>query len=160
MRLASQIVSGIGFIGAGVIFRRKDDDVIYGLTTAAIVWTAAGFGIAIGTGHYLEVLIGLALVFLVINFLPYAMRKIGPSSLKEEKVYLVVSIDENVVLAKVVDEIADLMIRVENVKLHCDHNSQQIGMFCFFEDETKKIYSKYEKIKNISGVNKLEITRI
>ncbi len=79
MRLASQIVSGIGFIGAGVIFRR-DDDIISGLTTAAIVWTASGFGIAIGLGYFLEVALALVLVHFTVQFLPSIMRKVGPAS--------------------------------------------------------------------------------
>src|SRR5690625_3949339 len=49
MRLAAQIVSGVGFLGAGVILRRGDDTVT-GLTTAALVWGAAGIGIATGAG--------------------------------------------------------------------------------------------------------------
>ena len=50
MRLAAQIVSGIGF-GAGVILRRSND-VISGLTTASMVWAASALGIAIGAGFY------------------------------------------------------------------------------------------------------------
>lgn len=45
-RVASQIVSGIGFIGGGLIFVRKD--IVHGLTTAATVWVAAGVGMACG----------------------------------------------------------------------------------------------------------------
>ncbi|MEX0634779.1 MgtC/SapB family protein [Serratia ureilytica] len=41
MRLAAQVISGVGFIGAGVILHRRDD-AISGLTTAAIVWASAG----------------------------------------------------------------------------------------------------------------------
>ncbi len=53
LRLAAQIVSGVGFIGAGVILRRNND-VISGLTTAAMVWAASALGIAAGAGFYLE----------------------------------------------------------------------------------------------------------
>ncbi len=49
LRLAAQIVSGIGFLGAGVILRRGNDS-ITGLTTAAMIWGAAGIGIAVGGG--------------------------------------------------------------------------------------------------------------
>lgn len=56
MRLAAQIVSGIGFLGAGVIIRRSND-VIGGLTTAAIIWGAAGLGIATGAGFYIEAIV-------------------------------------------------------------------------------------------------------
>ncbi|HHY21972.1 MAG TPA: MgtC/SapB family protein, partial [Bacilli bacterium] len=53
MRLAAQIVSGVGFLGAGVILRRNND-VISGLTTAAMIWAASGLGIAVGAGFYFE----------------------------------------------------------------------------------------------------------
>ncbi|GJM73508.1 hypothetical protein HMSSN036_57240 [Paenibacillus macerans] len=53
MRLAAQIVSGIGFLGAGAILRRSNEG-ISGLTSAAMIWAASGIGIAIGIGFYLE----------------------------------------------------------------------------------------------------------
>lgn len=49
-RIASQVVSGIGFLGAGLIFVKKQT--ITGLTTAAGVWATAGVGLAIGSGMY------------------------------------------------------------------------------------------------------------
>src|SRR5262245_10109658 len=49
-RVAAQIVTGIGFLGAGSILREGDR--IVGLTTAATVWLAAAIGMAIGGGHY------------------------------------------------------------------------------------------------------------
>jgi len=60
-RIASQIVSGIGFLGAGMIFVRKQ--AISGLTTAAGVWTTAGIGMAIGARLYF---IGIAATVLVL----------------------------------------------------------------------------------------------
>jgi len=59
-RVAAQIVTGIGFLGAGVILHGRR--VVSGVTTAAIIWVAAGIGMAIGAGY---VLAGLALSFLV-----------------------------------------------------------------------------------------------
>ncbi len=50
-RVASQIVTGIGFLGAGIIFYRRD--MLHGLTTAAGVWATAGIGMAIGAGMYI-----------------------------------------------------------------------------------------------------------
>ena len=49
-RLAAQVVSGIGFLGAGMIFR--NDNKVTGLTTAAGMWSTAGIGLAIGAGMY------------------------------------------------------------------------------------------------------------
>src|SRR4029077_794506 len=50
-RVAAQIVTGIGFLGAGTIFLRKD--LVRGLTTAAAIWTVAAIGMAAGTAQYL-----------------------------------------------------------------------------------------------------------
>ncbi|WP_419420563.1 MgtC/SapB family protein [Legionella sp. D16C41] len=49
-RIAAQVVSGIGFLGAGAIILRNN--VVHGLTTAASIWVAAGIGLAIGGGLY------------------------------------------------------------------------------------------------------------
>ena len=48
VRIAAQVVTGIGFLGAGTIFRTRDQ--VYGLTTAATLWLAAALGVAIAAG--------------------------------------------------------------------------------------------------------------
>ncbi len=62
-RIAAQIVSGIGFLGAGVIIFRKDR--VTGLTTAASVWVSAGVGMAAGGGLFLLAVIATAAILLV-----------------------------------------------------------------------------------------------
>ena len=59
-RVAAQIVSGIGFIGAGVIL--KHGSRILGVTTAAVIWVTAALGMCIGAGHYSLVLVATPLV--------------------------------------------------------------------------------------------------
>ncbi len=62
-RIAAQIVTGIGFLGAGTILQRGSSNV-FGLTTAATLWVVAGIGIAVGFGFYLEAVVTTVLVFL------------------------------------------------------------------------------------------------
>ncbi len=62
-RIAAQIVPGIGFIGAGMIFYRKE--AIHGLTTAAGVWTTAAIGMAVGAGWYIVSLIATLLIIFI-----------------------------------------------------------------------------------------------
>ncbi len=61
--LIQGVMAGIGFIGAGVIIRKPEEDLVRGLTTAATVWLASALGIACGLGQWLVVgcatLIGL-----------------------------------------------------------------------------------------------------
>ena len=63
-RLAAQVVSGVGFLGAGTIIQFRDS--IRGLTTAASVWTAAGIGLAVGAGFYVGAVAATLIVFLVL----------------------------------------------------------------------------------------------
>ena len=62
-RIASNIVTGIGFIGAGVVF--KEGASVRGITSAAIIWMSAAIGMSIGLGHYMLAAIVLAIVLLV-----------------------------------------------------------------------------------------------
>lgn len=62
-RVAAQIVSGIGFIGGGLIFVRKD--IVHGLTTAATIWLTAGVGMACGGGLPLLALAATAAHFVI-----------------------------------------------------------------------------------------------
>lgn len=59
-RLAAQIVSGIGFLGAGTIIQARGS--VVGLTTAATLWVVAALGMAVGAGAYLQALVGTGLV--------------------------------------------------------------------------------------------------
>lgn len=63
-RIASAIVTGIGFLGAGVIF--KDGLSVSGITTATTIWICAALGMAVGVGNYFIALIGLGVVLLVL----------------------------------------------------------------------------------------------
>lgn len=64
-RIAANVVTGIGFLGAGVIFRT--DDKIKGLTTATIIWVTASLGMAIGDGHILLSFLGTSVVYIVLG---------------------------------------------------------------------------------------------
>ena len=64
-RIAAQIVSGIGFLGAGMILKSETTEKITNLTTAAAVWFAAAIGMAIGFNFYLMALVGIAFAVLV-----------------------------------------------------------------------------------------------
>ena len=64
-RIASNIVTGIGFVGAGVIFK-GDASKVNGITTAAMIWVTAALGITIGAGYYLVAILGTGMIFAVL----------------------------------------------------------------------------------------------
>ncbi len=63
-RVAAQIVSGIGFLGAGAVFR--DGDRVRGLTTAATIWLMAAIGMAAGAGNYFLAVAAVVLTLIVL----------------------------------------------------------------------------------------------
>jgi putative Mg2+ transporter-C (MgtC) family protein len=71
-RVAAQIVSGVGFLGAGAILHQRGS--VRGLTTAASLWVTAAIGTAVGTGMYTISIATAALVFLVLRFGPHPRR--------------------------------------------------------------------------------------
>ena len=78
-RIAAQIVSGIGFIGAGTILHSRGQ--IRGLTTAASLWAVAGIGMAAGAALYGVAVIGTVLMIVILSLFDwaeaYARRRIG-----------------------------------------------------------------------------------
>lgn len=75
LRLAAQIVSGIGFLGAGVIWKQGFGE-ISGLTTATNIWAAAGLGIAAGLGQYYLIFITIVLLRIALK-IAYILQKLG-----------------------------------------------------------------------------------
>ncbi|MBS1777222.1 MAG: MgtC/SapB family protein [Bacteroidetes bacterium] len=71
-RIASNIVTGIGFLGAGVIFRQANH--ASGITTAATIWAVAAVGMGIGGGHYTNSAIASSIILLVLTILPAVER--------------------------------------------------------------------------------------
>ncbi len=76
-RVAAQIVTGIGFIGGGLIFVRRDN--VRGLTTAAIVWLTAAVGMACGAGLPILALFVTALHFVVVFAFPLIVERLPKS---------------------------------------------------------------------------------
>ena len=76
-RLAAQVVSGVGFLGAGMIFVRHN--LVSGLTTAAGVWTTAGIGLTIGSGMYAVGIVS-ALMMVIMQNLSHRLPAISSVS--------------------------------------------------------------------------------
>ena len=74
-RVAAQVVSGIGFIGAGTIIFRKAENIVSGLTTAAGLWVTAAMGLACGGGMYVLAIGSTVMVLLGLEAFNYFLHK-------------------------------------------------------------------------------------
>jgi putative Mg2+ transporter-C (MgtC) family protein len=82
LRTVQGIVTGIGFVGAGVILHPAGRKDIKGLTTAAVVWTAAGLGTACGAGRYVMAVVTIGLVLIVVAVGGRIERRIDQSGVE------------------------------------------------------------------------------
>ena len=63
-RVAAGVVTGIGFIGGGILF--KSEDRVFGLTTAAELWVAGAIGLAVGIGYYFAAVVATVIVLFIL----------------------------------------------------------------------------------------------
>lgn len=99
-RIAAQVISGIGFLGAGTIMFMHRENVIRGLTTAAGLWTVAAIGLAVGGGMYAAAAIATAVAWVILAILKplerrFAVRRALPrASLRFDGPASVVAIEQ------------------------------------------------------------------
>lgn len=156
LRLAAQIVSGIGFLGAGVILRR-DNNSILGLTTAAIIWGAAGVGIAVGAGFYLEAITGVILIMLSVEFIPYIMMKMGLRQLKEKDISIILTLDDQANIFAIQDFLKENRITIRQTRIR---DLKEGGKQIRFKSTVNfrcNIADVYEKISTLEHVKQVEI---
>lgn len=110
-RIAAQIVSGVGFLGVGIIFVRKGE--VSGLTTAAGLWATAGVGMALGAGQYVIGIVAAILIILVQIILHKNLKLVQPS--QGEKIHFELAHGEQA-MKSIEEQFAVYRIEVLNVK--------------------------------------------
>lgn len=127
LRLAAQIVSGIGFLGAGVILRRGNDS-ITGLTTAAIIWGAAGIGIAVGAGFYLEAITTVFIVVIGIKVIAPFLMKIGPKRIRMRELSLKAHITKIEHIEDLLHFMKDEGMVIDNVRIAGENLNYEVDI--------------------------------
>jgi len=142
-RIAAQIVSGIGFIGGGVIFVRKD--IVRGLTTAATVWLVAAVGMACGAGLPILALVVFAGHFVVVTLFPILERRLPKSRWAPSRLQLSYQ-DGKGILRQVLVACADMGFAV--VRTQIDQGGQG-------DEKDRSIVTVILEIRGLKSVAKL-----
>lgn len=156
LRLAAQIVSGVGFLGAGVILR-KDDDTISGLTTAAIVWGAAGIGIATGAGFYVEAFVGVALLLFSVELLPVIVNKLSVQELHLQELYVRITLQNREDICEVMNEIEKNVVKIENTRIKDLADESYLLVLSLMVDDQKTTHEVYNSIAKLDKIKYIEI---
>lgn len=118
-RIASYVVSGIGFLGAGVIF--KDGVNVSGLTTAGIIWIAAAIGMALGFGEFI-----IAFAFLICSFLVLFFGNLISTNFITKTTFktIIFTIDKNEIYIKddIIKSLKPFIQNIDCKKIETDNN--------------------------------------
>jgi uncharacterized membrane protein YhiD involved in acid resistance len=109
-RIAAQIVTGIGFLGAGAIIKYGTS--IRGLTTAASLWCAAGVGMAMGAGAWIIAIAGTAIVVISLGPVAWLTRRSG---LAERELHVRLRMDRVEALGEVTEQLTDRKVHLADM---------------------------------------------
>jgi putative Mg2+ transporter-C (MgtC) family protein len=156
-RVAAQIVTGIGFIGAGTVLR--NGPIVLGLTTAATLWIAASIGMACGAGMFDIAFAGTCLAIITLVSVRVLERKVLPNSTKRTtRVKVSVTCSSNFA-DKIQDFIIDTYQNISQLSrktLVSDENS--IKLSCIIEvTKRKPIKDLYKTFQKQEGIDSLSI---
>ena len=152
-RIASQVVTGIGFIGAGTIILQKQ--MVRGLTTAAGLWVTAAIGLACGNGMYLIAIVTTAIVLIslgLINvYLPY---------ISQRERHITFLVEDYAVMTDILERLRQEKITVLNYEMHKSAEENSGKMLVSLEIRMKR----YDNAKGIASIlrnfEKVELVQI
>ncbi len=154
-RIAAQVVSGIGFLGAGTILFLKHE-VVKGLTTAAGLWTVAGIGLAVGGGLYLAAVITTVLVLIIlIAIKPYKKRFI----VERRQTEIQLKLDRQQVSLTSLENMLDTKkIMYNHIKLNNTKEDNIYAVEIRFNKSVSNnmILDFVESLNNLNGIKEVE----
>jgi len=148
-RLAAQIVSGIGFLGAGAIIQARF--AVHGLTTAATIWTVAAIGIAVGSGFYLLAFLVALLVVVVLTGFKFLLAFLEKQ--KQIYVYLITTEERASLLVDLRQVLTELHIRYSSARLNRRDGSYEFEII--FNTSENKNRDFVEKVMLLKGVKEV-----
>ena len=148
-RLGAQVISGIGFLGAGTIIVTGNNK-IKGLTTAAGLWSAACIGLAIGIGFYEgAIAVGAVLLFIMTVF-----KDIERKIIKDSRALrLYVNVESNESLNNMITECHNRKIRVDDIQVSKPRQGTTGGIVVFLTVRLEKKQSHTELIHQLSKLD-------
>ena len=151
-RLSAQVLSGVGFLGAGAILKTSNG--IRGLTTAAGIWATACIGIAVGYGYYILAI--SAWLFVMVTL--YILKNIDKMIFKKKQTIFNIKTDNIEIISSIYEMFQRSQISVKNIEINSDTNNIKINLLTVHDrrivlDEVIKELSKLKSIISIDYLN-------
>ncbi len=152
-RIAAQVVSGIGFLGAGTILLRKE--IIKGLTTAAAIWVVAAIGLACGGGLLLEAVITTILTIAVLTLLQPLRGRIR--RLPEMQHLRIKVTAEPSLLSYVYEMCLQIGVTMEQIEVQAGNGSDKMEIACATGEATQ-LTKSLVALRTAPGMETITIT--
>jgi putative Mg2+ transporter-C (MgtC) family protein len=148
-RLTAQIVTGIGFLGAGAIIQARF--AVHGLTTAATIWTVAAIGITVGSGFYL--LAFLVTLFVVIVLAGFKLLLDVIEKQKRNYVYLITTEERASLLVDLRQALTELHVQYSSARLNRREGNYEFEIiFSTSENKNREFIDKVMLLKGVKEV--------
>jgi putative Mg2+ transporter-C (MgtC) family protein len=154
-RIAAQVVSGIGFLGAGVIIFQREREVVRGLTTAASIWVVAAIGLAVGGGMFVTAVVATGITLVILALLKPLERRLGS---QRRSTRLGLEVDTGVLPVRaVVSSVQEVGLQVQSVQLRpsARANRQDLDLVYSGEAPADVFVELIEHLRTVPGVHRL-----
>lgn len=150
-RLSAQVLSGVGFLGAGAILKTSNG--IRGLTTAAGIWATACIGIAVGYGYYILAI--SAWLFVMVTL--YILKNIDKMIFKKKQTIFNIKTDNIEIISSIYEMFQRSQISVKNIEINSDTNNIKINLLTVHDRRIvlDEVIKELSKLKNIISIDYL-----
>jgi putative Mg2+ transporter-C (MgtC) family protein len=149
-RISAQIVTGIGFLGAGAIIRQGLS--VRGLTTAATLWVVAAIGVAAGAGYYWAAVVTTLLVLLTLWPLRIVAYELFVRFRPEDS-RLFVELASGGAAAPVVEALEDIDVRIEGFRVDDDRDGRHVALDLAVPDDRREaVVPALARLDQVTGV--------
>jgi putative Mg2+ transporter-C (MgtC) family protein len=148
-RIAAQIVSGVGFLGAGTILVQRQS--VRGLTTAAGLWATAGIGMTVGAGMYVMGVCGTALVLLGLEVLNRMFKSVFPKFHK-----LTVQVQSNESIPDIIDSLTAQQLSVTTYQVRVKGTDNEPVHSVHFQLRTNRTIEDNQILKALQALPEVE----
>ncbi|MFL5660849.1 MAG: MgtC/SapB family protein, partial [Ktedonobacteraceae bacterium] len=154
-RIASYIVAGIGFLGAGSIFLSREENKVKGLTTAAAIWLVAGIGMACGAG-LLAIAAAATILGLLILVVLRFIEQFSPFRKSSSSQYLKIEATPmgGQLIAQIYDTLARSGIKIGTLDIRTEKEVETVQIACKISDATTlaKIVGELRALPDVRAV--------
>jgi putative Mg2+ transporter-C (MgtC) family protein len=153
-RIAAQVVTGIGFLGAGTIMRSRAS--IRGLTTAASLWVVAGIGLAVGSGFILPAIFTTVIAMMILTLNSFVEKKLKRNKYRTMKMLISGQ-------GHFLDDISQILekhsVKLKNYKFknNIQKNEVEYDLDVMYQDEKLLLFASNDVTKAIKDIKSFSL---